>query len=756
MSNEVEMGDIEIDIKKTQSEKRKSLTSAGALYGEADDFFRENNYSYDCALVFPLENDNTLPEASTLLLKKVMKTGLELKCQVSLDKKGLICLIRCPLDRLRDQADLIDYKMLLDSEQIDERSQKGGETWAPFTIPHVEQKTALHPYSHIYGKYEKDIALADEENNLYFIEHGETHPFRTSHRLKLIVSILKQNAGISIRDEKKKGNIKSFYPLHNYDRVKELVNTWVWTLRNPWNFAGEPLWDMKNYMGEKIALYFAFLTHYTTWLWIPAVLGIIPTYYYYTSDPDMELPVHGIFGLIICLWGILMLEYWKRAEAEYALEWGMNGFEQEQQDRPEFKPEGEEKSIINGEMEKYYPEWKVTLHKTISYAVISTAIVVVVAAVVAVIIFRLWSETADNEFFNEYGSAVASFANSICIMIFNELYTGIAIKLSMWENPRTDTEYEDSLIAKLFLFKFVNSYAAMINVGFVASEGNCNNKCDNLADGETGSCCMNLLTTNLAIIFISQFVVGNVTEVLIPYVKFVRREAAKDAKGIEDDWVQDQYEQEEYDEVMGTIADYAEIAIQYGYASLFVVAFPLTPAIALFSNYIEIRSDAFKLFKVTQRPVPNGAEDIGTWQSVFSILSIIAVLSNLGLVCFKTTAFIPNFSEEFLTNNPQYEYTTKYIIFIGLQYVVFMFMYIIEAAVPDIPHEIDIQIQRTQWIVSKLIENVPDEVEETITEADISHINHILPEGIVLSDKIEIMEDHGEALVVQGDETRTV
>jgi len=756
MSTEIEMNDIEVNIEDSQNDRR-NLRSAGALYGEADEFFLKNNYSYDCALVFPLENENNLPEHSTMLLKKVMKSGLELKCQVSLDKKGLICLVRCPLERLRDQADLIDYKMLIDSDQIDKRSKWGGETWKAFTIPHVEKKTPLHPYDHIYGKYEKSLSgTEDFGSNLYFIEPGENHPFRTAHRLKLIVSILKQNAGISIRDEKRKGNIKAFFPLHNYDRITELVNTWCWTWKHPWQFSGEPLWDMKNYMGEKIALYFAFLTHYTTWLWIPAILGIIPTYFYYSSDPNMELPVHGIFGLIICLWGILMLEFWKRAEAGYALEWGMIGFEEEQQDRPEFQPEGEEKSIITGEVEKYYPEWKVALHKTVSYGVIGTALAIVIAAVVAIIIFRLWSEGANNDTLQEYGSGIASLGNAVCIMIFNEMYTGIAIKLTEWENPRTDTEYEDSLIAKLFLFKFVNSYAAMINVGFISTEANCNDKCDNLQEGETGSCCLNLLTTNLAVIFISQFVVGNVTEVLIPYWKFVVREAAKDRKGIVDDWVQDQYEQDEYDEIMGTMADYAEIAIQYGYASLFVVAFPLTPLIALFSNYIEIRSDSFKLFKVTQRPVPNGAEDIGTWQSVFSILSILSVISNLGLVCFKTTAFIPNFSAQFLQDYPQYQYVTKYIVFISLQYIVFLFMVVIEAAVPDIPHDIDIQVKRTNFICSKLIDNTPDEEEDQLTEADISNIHKVLPEGVMLSDSIEIVDEKGEALVVQGDKTDTV
>jgi len=69
MSTEIEMNDIEVNIEDSKKDRRE-LRSAGALYGEADEFFLKNNYSYDCALVFPLENENNLPEHSTMLLKK--------------------------------------------------------------------------------------------------------------------------------------------------------------------------------------------------------------------------------------------------------------------------------------------------------------------------------------------------------------------------------------------------------------------------------------------------------------------------------------------------------------------------------------------------------------------------------------------------------------------------------------------------------------------------------------------------------------
>lgn len=83
---------------------------------------------------------------------------------------------------------------------------------------------------------------------------------------------------------------------------------------------------------------------------------------------------------------------------------------------------------------------------------------------------------------------------------------------------------------------------------------------------------------------------------------------------------------------MGTLMDYAELAVQFGYITLFVVAFPLAPFLALANNYVEFRSDAFKLLTQMRRPVPRGAEDIGSWQGVFTAISCIAVITNSALV----------------------------------------------------------------------------------------------------------------------------
>jgi hypothetical protein len=65
-------------------------------------------------------------------------------------------------------------------------------------------------------------------------------------------------------------------------------------------------------------------------------------------------------------------------------------------------------------------------------------------------------------------STLASVLNTTQIIIFNLIYQAIATKLTDAENHRTDTLYEDSLIVKLFVFQFINSYSSFAYLAFIA------------------------------------------------------------------------------------------------------------------------------------------------------------------------------------------------------------------------------------------------------------------------------------------------
>lgn len=71
----------------------------------------------------------------------------------------------------------------------------------------------------------------------------------------------------------------------------------------------------------------------------------------------------------------------------------------------------------------------------------------------------------------------------------------------------------------------------------------------------------------------------------------------------------------------GTFADYLELFLQFGYTFLFSSAYPMAAFWALLNNVIELRTDAFKMCRIFQRPFAEPANSIGAWQVSISLLS---------------------------------------------------------------------------------------------------------------------------------------
>jgi hypothetical protein len=109
-------------------------------------------------------------------------------------------------------------------------------------------------------------------------------------------------------------------------------------------------------------------------------------------------------------------------------------------------------------------------------------------------------------------SIIISIINAVTIAVLNILYGMVVYQLNDYENHRTDTDYEDSLVSKIFVFQVVNSFAALTYVGFVKdflSFAHCtNNNC-------TGD-----VATTLSTVFMSRQLVIVIVEVFVRLVRF--------------------------------------------------------------------------------------------------------------------------------------------------------------------------------------------------------------------------------------------
>jgi hypothetical protein len=248
----------------------------------------------------------------------------------------------------------------------------------------------------------------------------------------------------------------------------------------------------------------------TAWLTSASLVGFLCWISISADGNDPDSPSIPYYTVFMSLWATLYLESWKRKEKTTALDWGMIDFESEEQSRPEFEAIAfYRESPVTGKQEKYFPNEKRYPVLAYSAAISSTFIVTVSAAIIGIYIFRAflsspapWGKVylgdgnADDDESFALGSIIGSGLNAVQIIIMNavswlsfpprsslsmtcasylrdacpissQVYEKVAIALTDAENHRTETAYEDALIAKTFSFQFVNSFMSLIYVAFI-------------------------------------------------------------------------------------------------------------------------------------------------------------------------------------------------------------------------------------------------------------------------------------------------
>jgi hypothetical protein len=276
-------------------------------------------------------------------------------------------------------------------------------------------------------------------------------------------------------------------------------------------------------------------------------------------------------------------------------------------------------------------------------------LVIGVVASIYIVRFQLTDALGDG-----YAQTIASIINAIVIQITNYTYNLVAISLTDHENHRTNTEYEDQIILKIFVFQFINSYASFYYLAFVAEPvGDCPN-----------DDCMSSLAINLGIIFATRLVTKNLFDLVIPYFQykwncyreyghadippFIRSRLSRPEKDylllkVSSLWILNGNcingsFSFQHDTAEQSITQYLEIVLQFGYTALFATVLPISALFAHISCIISIKAYTYKILHFQQRCFPYGAQDIGTWQSVFLVIAVVAVATNAGLTVFTMDA----------------------------------------------------------------------------------------------------------------------
>jgi len=349
--------------------------------------------------------------------------------------------------------------------------------------------------------------------------------------------------------------------------------------------SGPDIFDrIREYYGEQVALYFRFVTHLAKWCIPLGFLALLcQGYIIYTLQ--IESPLIAVYAAVVVLWANLFTEIWKRIEAELAYRWGMEGFESSEEDRFQFINKSTTDAVlardpVNGNMRYQVNTTSKTLKQLLSTVIIVLIMACVVTTTISIYSLKSYLQI---QFQNigipsQFSATCASVLNTVQIMAFKYLYNFVAAALNDFENHQTQTEFEDSMISKLTVFSFFNSYISFFYIAFVAGTiAVVDTSSDDVATTAANQCgltgCMAMLSENLLIVLLTSLSADKITEFVVPFLTLDSISTilscgcfcSKEKKETRKEDIVENFRRSEYD-FSGRLADYTTLFVLFGFA----------------------------------------------------------------------------------------------------------------------------------------------------------------------------------------------
>jgi len=602
--------------------------------------------------------------------------GLILLLHYSRDRDEIFVKVACEDRHLRQVAEMKRHKLELKEEYL--------AAFAEYKDDYAGQREVNYSdrivVSHLYKAH---VDITDEDC-------GEAYPhpsaiFRTVDRMNIINYIIRQAdhncAGLDVGQMMHDGDLRYFFPLHENRILVDMDRDWfkcfVW---------GTNIQKVRDYFGERVALYFLFMSHFVKWLVFPSIfctaLWVAGVFY---GTPD------NISAMLICvgisLWSVLFIHYWRRNQSSHAVKWGSLGMSQSlEPTRPDFYGSSRI-NPVTGRIDRYYP-WSERIFKVLfSYSVLTVSVICLTFIICCLFVLR-------HEFHKKEGARLwFMIINAVVVEILNNVFTSVAKNLTDRENHRAYSEHASHLLAKTIIFKFVNSYISLYYIAFFKEHSH--------LFGMPMTCmynprlqsndCLRDLAWQLATFVIVRLTLQNAIELGSPYfLMWYRRitEGRQFHTGLfsgpmtvmpDMSSAEKQAKRDDYD----LYEDMDEILILYGYTTLFIVACPWVPMLTLFSCVLECFLDQKKLIFLYRRPMPQASANNEPWDTAFDVFGILAMLTNAAVIIFSGHTF------------EKWGHVEKIALFVFVEFVTVIARSVVGAILPAIPSQVKLlQLQQ--------------------------------------------------------------
>ncbi|KAM4733785.1 anoctamin-9 [Anableps anableps] len=349
----------------------------------------------------------------------------------------------------------------------------------------------------IFQKYRYLLRVSDACN---WSSNDNNVPLSTRIRIvHFIINHTRIRSGENLRDLMKAKVFETRFCLHEKKKQKELKQKWArWTAC----LQGQPITTVRDYFGEKVALYFLWLGWYTFLLIPPALIGILVFLYglsYFNSSPlikevcesnrvmcplcDKGCKVWKLsdtcsyaklsllfdnngtvfFAMFMAIWTTLFLEFWKRHRACYVYEWKVIDWS-----------ETEEELILEiiNDVECQPKQYRHSyLQSTLVLICVTVMILVIIGLTHFLVVFRVivagfLAKDFPSNISNIGAMLAGALLHFLIITIMTKVNRIVAMKLCEIEKTRSFAATENSFTVKMFTFQFFTYFSSLFYVAF--------------------------------------------------------------------------------------------------------------------------------------------------------------------------------------------------------------------------------------------------------------------------------------------------
>jgi len=554
-----------------------------------------------------------------------------------------------------------------------------------------------------------NIIENDDPRNLFITFKGKDPDGCLLSGLERFRTIYRRlSTGIDFDSAQDHSLINGWYPAHSLVRLQRLGALWGnFSTLTDLTFK-QPITMINEYFGSRVSFIFAWNGVYCKALLALVPLALmwefagwtVPLVFSSISPEDACRQILGM-TIIVLIWARIASNLYMKEDQFFMKQWGMN---------PDLKS-----CIIRSE---FRGEMKPTSHdsnlqelqtsvfvQNVKYAV-SAFITLLAVLIVAFAIF-LWVAIFDGRM-----NLLASLCLTIQIKIFEFLFNILAGFLTEWENHKYSDSFYNSYLIKQFLFGFVNSYWAFFYLAIKQrhTEAGC----------PAGGCLWVMrkqLTITLIILSVLRIVMVLLQTFIVKFKLWMEDRALKKELGVEElpkrSFVEEQAKYADF----GTIEQVQamlQLVVPLGYVILFGGVAPITIPFAFAVFAVSLRAQGFLLCTTTKRPVPRAQYGIGTWHTLVTLLTNIAVL----FAGFLLAAYGDMLSQE--------NRITKMTVVIMFMFGIYVIWGIIDIMVPTTTTTVSLMGERRKRVMHKLMDTISEgtEAEKAERRKSVVDSNH--------------------------------